>query len=156
MLLSARQRLELCRPREVRARAVELLLPDLPHVVGLPDEVRRPVERRDEVVRDASRGQSLGPVRNRRLDQVGTTLRGRVDDCALDVVQRSLRERRERAQRLDLVAEELDTQRVAAGRREDVDEAAANRELAALLGAIDALVAGKREPLGEGVEARRA
>ena len=68
VFLPARQRLELCRPLEVRPRAVELLFPDLPHVVGLPDEVRRPVERRDEIVRDASRGQSLGLVRKRRLD----------------------------------------------------------------------------------------
>jgi hypothetical protein len=69
-------------------------------------------------------------------------------------VQRSLRERREGADRLDLVAEELDPQRVAAGGREDVDQASADRELAALLHAVDALVAGEREPLRQGIEPR--
>ena len=68
-------------------------------------------------------------------------------------MQRALRERRERAHLLDLVAEELDAQRLAPGRREDVDEAAANRELAALLRPLDALVAGQRERLGQRVDA---
>ena len=70
-------------------------------------------------------------------------------------MQRALGERRERADRLDLVAEELDAERLAAGRREDVDEAAAHGELAALLDAVDPLVAGERELLGERVEPGR-
>ena len=40
------------------------------------------------------------------------------------------------------------------GRREDVDEPAAHGELAALLDALDALVARRRELLGERVDAR--
>ena len=71
-----------------------------------------------------------------------------------DLAQRALRERRERADLLDLVAEELDPQRLAAGRREHIDEPAADGELAALLDPLDALVAGRRELLGERLDAR--
>ena len=56
-------------------------------------------------------------------------------------MERALREGRERAHRLDLVAEELDPERLAAGRREDVDDAAAHRELAAVVDPLHALVA---------------
>ena len=65
----------------------------------------------------------------------------------------ALRERRERAHLFDVVAPELDAQRLAAGRREDVDEPAANRELAALVGTLDTFVAGERKRLGELFEA---
>ena len=68
--------------------------------------------------------------------------------------ERALRERRERADAFDLVAEELDPQRLATGRGEDVDQTATDGELAALLDALDALVAGEREPLGQLLEAR--
>ena len=69
-------------------------------------------------------------------------------------MQRALGERRERADRLDLVAEELDPKRLAARGREDVEDAAADGELAALVGPLDPLVAGERELLGEPVDAR--
>ena len=85
--------------------------------------------------------------------EVGEPLGRRVDDGAVDRVERALGEGRERAHLLDLVAVELDAERLAAGGREDVDEAAADGELAALLGALDPLVAGEREVLGEAVEA---
>ena len=68
-------------------------------------------------------------------------------------MQRPLGEGRERAHLLDLVAEQLDAQRLAAGRGEDVDDAAADGELPALIDPVDALVAGARERLGEAVEA---
>ena len=68
-------------------------------------------------------------------------------------MERALREGRERAHRLDLVAEELDAQRLAAGRREDVDDAAAHGELAAVVDALDTLVARERERLGEPFDA---
>src|SRR5262249_3627221 len=68
-------------------------------------------------------------------------------------MQRPLRERRERPDLLDLVPEELDTQRLAAGGRKDVDEPAAHGELAAVLDPIDAPVAGEREPLGQPLDA---
>ncbi len=87
------------------------------------------------------------------LHQVEPPLGRRIDRARLDRVQRALRERRERANRLDLVAEELDAQRLAAGRREDVDDAAAHRELAAVVDALDALVAGDRERFREPLDA---
>ena len=70
----------------------------------------------------------------------------------VEVAQRALGERRERRQALEAVAEELGAHRLAAGRREDVDEAAANRELAALLDGVGALVAGLGQRVGELVE----
>ena len=73
-------------------------------------------------------------------------------------MERALRERRERTHRLDLVAEEVDPERLAARRREDVDDAAAHRELAAVVDALHPLVAREgerlREPLDAGLEAR--
>ena len=74
-------------------------------------------------------------------------------DGAVDGMERSLREGREGAHLLDLVAEELDAERLAARGREDVDDPATHRELAALLGPVDSLVAGERERLREPVEA---
>ena len=128
-----------------------LLGPDLPYLLRLPDEVRRPVERRHEVVRDRH---GLALLAQRRLLQVEAALGRRIDVRALDLVQRALRERRERAHGLDLVAEELHSQRLASGRREDVDQAAANREMAALLDAVDPFVAGERKLLGQRLEPR--
>ena len=64
-------------------------------------------------------------------------------------MQRALRERRERAHLLDLVAEEVDAQRISSRRGKDVDEPAAHGELAAILRALDALVTGESEGLGE-------
>ncbi len=85
-------------------------------------------------------------------DQVLAALGGRVDHGVVDGVERALGEGRERAHLLDLVAEELDAERLAAGAREDVDEPAAHRDLPALLRAVRACVAGERELLHEGVE----
>ena len=85
--------------------------------------------------------------------EVGPPLDGGIDDGAVDRMQRALGEGRERAHLLDLVTVELDAQRLAAGRREDVDEAAADGELAALLGALDPLVPCERQLLREAVEA---
>ena len=128
--------------------------PDAAHLVGLPDEVRHAFEHRYEVVRDLRR-RSHRPfvVGERRLAQIGLALGRRVDDGVVDRVQRPLGERREGAHLLDLVAVELDAERLAARRREHVDEAAANGELAALLGALDPLVAGERQRLRQTVEA---
>jgi hypothetical protein len=87
------------------------------------------------------------------LDEVETALRRRIDRRVVDRVQRALRKRREGADRLDLVAEQLDPQRIAPGRREDVDEPPANGELPALLDPLHPLVAGEREPLRQAVDA---
>ena len=69
-------------------------------------------------------------------------------------MERALREGREGAHRLDLVAEELDAERLAAGRREHVHDAAAHRELAAVVDTLDPLVAGQGERLRQPVDAR--
>src|SRR4051794_33334952 len=68
-------------------------------------------------------------------------------------MERALREGREGSHRLDLVAEELDPEGLAARGREDVDDAAAHRELAAVVHPLDPLVAGKRERLRQAVDA---
>ena len=68
-------------------------------------------------------------------------------------MERALREGRERAHRLDLVAEELDPERLAAGRREDVDDAAPHGELAAIIHPLHALVARKRKRLRQPFDA---
>ena len=60
---------------------------------------------------------------------------------------------RERADRLHLVAEELDAKRLASGGREDVDDAAADGELPAVVDAVDAVVAGERKQLRERFDA---
>ena len=69
-------------------------------------------------------------------------------------MERALREGRECAHRLDLVAEELDPERLAAGRREDVDDAAPHRELAAVVHSLHPLVPGEGERLCQPVDAR--
>ena len=127
-----------------RERGETLLLPDLPHLVGLPDEVGAAVERQHQVLRDL--------VFECELDELPAALGGGEDRRLLDVSQRPLGKGREGADLLDLVAEELDPERLAAGRREDVDEPATHRELAALLDAFDPLVAGERQRLGERLE----
>src|SRR6266542_1257404 len=71
-------------------------------------------------------------------------------------MERALREGREGADRLDLVAEELDAQRLAAGRREDVDDPAAHRELTTVVDALAARVAGEGERLRQTLDAELA
>src|SRR5438477_11161220 len=65
----------------------------------------------------------------------------------------ALRERREGPDRLDLVAEELDPERLAPGGREDVDATATDRDVAALLRPLDPLVTRKCKLLDEVVDA---
>ena len=69
-------------------------------------------------------------------------LGGRRELEALGVAQRALREGREPADRLDLVAEQLDPRGALLGRREDVEDPAADRELPALVHLVGALVTG--------------
>ena len=87
------------------------------------------------------------------LDQVGAALCRRIDDRVVGRMQRPLGERREGADLLDLVSEELDAERLSTGRGEDVDDPAPHGELPALLDPVDPLVAGQREPLREAVDA---
>jgi hypothetical protein len=63
----------------------------------------------------------------------------------LGVAERALGEGREPADRLDLVAEQLDPRRALLGGAEDVEDAAADGELGTLLDLLDALVARGRE-----------
>ena len=112
-----------------------LLLPQMPHVGGLPDEVGRAIERRNEIVRNSSL-----VIGERRLEVVPAALDSRIDDRMLEGMQRALRERRECADLLDLVAEELDAKRVAAGARKDVHEPAAHSELASGVDTLGAYV----------------
>ncbi len=147
--LVLRERIELGGAVE-RDRRQAVLGPDAAHVVGLEDEVGRALDRRDEVARY---GTELAFVAVPFLDEVEPALGGGKDRALVDRVQRALRERREGADRLDLVAEELDAERLSAGGREDVDETAAHRELPAVVDALDALVAGERELLGETFDA---
>ena len=78
----------------------------------------------------------------------------------LGLPERALGEGREPAQRLDLVVEQVDADGALLGGRVDVEQAAADRELAAVLDLVDALVAGRHEVGGRLVEveqlARRA
>src|SRR5581483_4486110 len=149
--LRLRQRRQLARALE-RHAGEALLHPDRAHLLRLPDEVRA-AEGGDEVVGNRRRRRLLVLVRAEvDLDQLAPPLGGRVHDRRVDLAQRALRERRERADLLHLVAEELDAERLAAGGREDVDEPAADRELAAFLDALDALVAGVGEVLRDRVQ----
>ena len=92
-------------------------------------------------------------VAQRRLVQIEAPFDGGIDHAGLEWMQRALGERRERAHLLDLVAPELDANGLAPRRRKHVDQPAAHRELTALVGTIDALVARERKRLGELLEA---
>ena len=82
-------------------------------------------------------GGELG--RRRDLDRVG-------------LAERALGERREPAQRVDLDVEQVDADRLVLGRRVDVEDAAADRELAAVVDLVDALVAARDKVGGDLVE----
>ena len=152
--LRLRERVELGRAVEGDRRKA-LLLGDATHVVRLPDEVGRAVDRRDEIRRDLDDRLAVVPLRSEvDVEQVDTPLDRRMDDRVVGRMQRALRERRERAHLFDLVAEELDPERLAAGGREHVDDATAHGELTALVDPLDSLVPGERELLGEPVDPR--
>ena len=140
---------------QVEVVAPELLEPDAFHLAELPHQIGRTVENGHEIVGN-SRSFTLFFEQQAvvGIERVEPALGRRIDDRVLDRVQRALRERRERAHLLDLVAEELDADRLAAGRREDVDQAAAHRELPAVVDALDALVARERERLRQALDAR--
>ena len=96
-------------------------------------------------------GAVLGVLERGDLGQLavlGRELGGRGDLDPLPLPQRALGEGREPAQRLDLDVEELDAHGALLGRRVDVEQAAASRELPAVLDLVDALVA-RRDELAE-------
>ena len=72
---------------------------------------------------------------------------------SVDRLERALVGHRESADLVDLVAAELDAERVLLGRREHVDDAAAYGELTAALDQVDARVGGRGELADDVVEA---
>ena len=146
--LAGRELAQLGRAAEAELNA-ELLLHGLARVVRLPDEIRGG-KRKDEVVR-RRRWLVLEPG----LDEVGAALDRGMDQRLVERVQRPLGEGGVGAERLDLVSEELEADRLAAGRGVDVHDPAAHRELPALLRLLDALVTGESESLDELLASRR-
>ena len=88
----------------------------------------------------SGRGGDLG-----ELAVLGGELGGGRDLDLLDIPERALRERREPAQRFDLDVEHVDAHGVLLGGGEHVEQASAQRELAALLHLVDAFVAGAHQ-----------
>ena len=88
----------------------------------------------------------------RELAVLGRELGGGRDLDDVRVAERALREGREPAQRLDLVVEEVDADGALLRGGVDVEQAATDRELAALLDLVDALVARGHEVGGRLVE----
>src|SRR5207237_8488011 len=117
----------------------------LADVVGLPDQAGGPLDDRHQRPTAPIRLEHLLVVAQRHVGEVTTALGRRLDDRGVDFAQCTLRERREGADAFDLVAEELDAERLASGGREDVDDPATHRELPALLDTLDPLVARERE-----------
>ena len=152
--LGLRERVEL-RGAVERDRTEALLLGDATRLVGLPDDVGWAADGRDEVGRDIGDQRLAVLVRAEvGLDEIGPPLGRGIDDRMVRGMQRALRERGEGADLLDLVAEELDAERLATGRGKDVDDPAADGELTTLVDAVDALVAGERERLRQPVDPR--
>jgi hypothetical protein len=122
-------------------------------LVGGGDHDRGPfidqLEERSEAIGRKELGERplralLGGVGKRRLGEqavVGVDLGGRGELDPLGLPERALRERREPADRLDLVPEQLDPRRLILGRGKDVEDAAADRELTAVFDLLDSLLA---------------
>ena len=108
-----------------------------------------------EQLAEVADGQQLGDVRALvgalqrgdlgQLAVLGGQLGGGRDLDHVGLAERALGEGREPAQRLDLVVEQVDADRALLRRRVDVEQAAADGELAAVLDLVDALVAGRDE-----------
>ena len=127
----------------VAQRGLDLLL-------GGEDQLRV-VGQEVEQLAEVADGQELGDVRALvgvlqrgdlgQLAVLGGELRGGGDLDRLGVAERALGEGGEPAQRLDLVVEEVDADGALLRGGVDVEEAAADGELAAVLDLVDALVA---------------
>ena len=133
----------------VAQRRLDVLLGGDDHLRALGDQLQQLAELVDR--------EQLGDVRpilvrvaRRDLGQLAVLGRelGRGRDLdAVGLPQAALGERGEPAQRLDLDVEQVDADGALLGRRVDVEQAAADRELPALLDLVDALVAGRDELL---------
>ena len=87
-----------------------------------------------------------------QLAMLERELRRRLELEPVGLAERALGEGRKPADRLDLVAEELHARRLLRGGGEDVEDVATDRELAAVLDLVDALVAGLDQQLGDVAE----
>ena len=87
-----------------------------------------------------------------QLAVLGRELGGGRDLDRLGLAQAALGEGREEADRLDLDVEEVDAHRAVLGGRVEVEDAAADGELPAVVDLVDALVAGGHQLLGDLVE----
>ena len=104
--------------------------------------------------RSASEGCSRGQLGGPGPDLVGEQqLAARRRPQVVDGVERALVGHGEAADLLDVVAPELDSQRMLLGGREDVDDAAAHRELTAPLDQVDAHVGGRGQVAHQPLEA---
>ncbi len=124
---------------------------------GRGDQVERGLEvlQRQQLGEVRRLAALLGRFQRRQLGQLavlGVELGRRRQLDHPGLAKRALGEGREPAHRLDLVAEQLNPHRPLLGRRVDVEDAAADGELAALLDLLDPLVAGRDEILGDGAE----
>ena len=91
-----------------------------------------------------------------QLAVLGRQLRGRGDLHALRLLERALREGGEPREPLHLDVEQLAAHRALLGGRVDVEDVAADRELAALLDLLHALVAARHELVRGLVEVEQA
>ena len=95
------------------------------------------------------------PIKRERrlaLDVRARHLRGGRDLNRLSLAQRALGERAEEADRLDLVAEELDARGLVLGGAKEVENASAHGELATIGDLVGAFVAAIDQELGKVVE----
>jgi hypothetical protein len=92
----------------------------------------------------------------RELAVLGGELRGGRDLHPVDLAERALGERRELPERLDLDVEQVDAHGAVRGGREDVEDLAADGELAAVLDLVAADVAHRDELLGDLAEVDQA
>ena len=151
MRLPLRERIERSGPVELEREPV--LVPDPPQLVRLPHEIGRAIDRRYEIGR-RRRCRALLVVAEVVLDEVRAALGGGINGGLVGSGKRTLGERREGAHLLDLVAEEVDANGLPTGGGEHVHDPAPDGELAPLVDAVDALVAGEGQVLREAVDAR--
>ncbi len=151
--LRLREGIELRRTVE-RQRCEPFLLRHATYLVRLPDEVGPAADRRNEVGRNLRNRRPRVLLTEIRLDEVDTSLARRIDHRVVGGMKGALRERRERADLLDLVTVELDAERLPPRGREDVDDPAADGELPALVDSVDSVVARERERLRKPFRAR--
>ncbi len=139
-------------PGHVHVELAGLVLVDRrAHVLPVVVERARNLLRRGDRDQGIVRNEIEGRQEAARIDVLavlGGELGRRRELDPVRVAERALGEDREPPQRLDLVAEQLDPHGALLGRRIDVEDVAADRELAALLDLVRPLVAGVRQQLG--------